>query len=120
MVDDSNVTNLFSGFNKISDFLDRDLLHLSDSIVSHTEIISQLGNSIVDIHRALDYFVEEQALLFPYISVSMDVFHSSQKTWLAVGALSDVNGQPCSNFTVYEQNSSSNFTLHSNVSISSE
>lgn len=117
-VDDANVTTLFSGFNKISNFLDRDLVHLNKTIALHKKIISQLSDAIDNIHQNIEYFTEEQRIFLPYISISMDVLVDQNKTWLAIPALSDVDGRSCTNSSVYTKAHDGNFTIHTVVSTS--
>ena len=115
LVGNSNVTGLFSGFNKISNFLDRDLARINQSIALHKDIISQLTSSITNVHQSLDYFITEQNILVPYKSTAIDVATYQNKIWLVAGSYSDINGQSCSNTTVYTKSGTGNFTEHSNV-----
>ena len=118
LIDNANVVELFSGFNKISNFLDRDLVRINQSILLHKNIISQLTYSIENIHQSLDYFVEGQTIKLPYKSTSVDVFIDQSNIWLVAGSSGDAHGLSCSNTSVFTKTSTGNiFWEHSKVRI---
>ena len=103
LVDDSNVTQLFSGFNKIAQYVDADLVSFTQSIQEHELMIRQLSEAITDMHQKLDYFIHVQDLLLPFESRTMDVLVSEHNAILAAGAYRSIYGRSCTNSSLYKR-----------------
>ena len=118
LVDDSNVTQLFSGFNKIAQYVDADLVSFTQSLQEHELMIRQLSEAIMDIHQKLDYFIHVQDLLLPFESRKMDVLVTEHNTILVAGAYRSIYGRSCTNSSLYKKSLDSNmFEEYSKVRI---
>lgn len=102
-MDDSNVTQLFSGFNKIAQYVDADLVSFTQSLLEHELMIRQLSEAITDIHQKLDYFIHVQDLLLPFESRTMDVLVTEHNVILVAGAYRSTYGRSCTNSSLYKK-----------------
>ena len=115
LVDNVNVTALFSEATDISNYLKYELDDFQDSILQNQRSISQLSQAISDIRQKIDYFIPYQQIPLNYKAISMDVLQDNVMTWLSAGALSDVYGAGCANTTIYRGMTGQYFTTYIEV-----
>jgi len=111
LLDDKNVTTLFSEFTKLSDF-DGGLSLYESSITTHTNMIKQILSSLDEIHPKIHFFVQFQDIPLPYQSHSMDVILVGNDVILVAGALKSSDGLSCTDSFMYKQtfNETFNYT----------
>ena len=115
-VDNANVTELFFGFNQISNYIDRDLVTFRRSVQDHSLMILQISDAISDVHQSLDYFIHVQDLLLSYESRAVSVLVTENDVMLMAGAYRNKYGVYCSNSTLFKSNiSNASFEEYSKV-----
>ncbi|XP_012553483.3 uncharacterized protein LOC101236068 [Hydra vulgaris] len=100
LINGINITNLFSGYNKIA-LLEVSLNMFNKSIISQQIMTSELVSSVKNVQKNLEYFTELDQIRLAYMSVSIAFFVENGDVYLVAGALNDVDQKTCINSSVF-------------------